>query len=71
MRNSITITEGKYGYFLTIDGSHIKRGWKNEILATPSNYPPNNWVASEWDSIASLRKFWNDYKGIILQKINN
>jgi hypothetical protein len=68
MNNTIEITKGKYGYFLTINGFHIKRSWENEILVTRTNYPPSNWVASEWDSLSSLRKFWNNYRQIILNK---
>ena len=68
MRNSIEITKGCLGYFLTVNGFHIKRGFDGKIIARHSEYPANNWIASEWDSIASLRKFWNDYRLIILHK---
>jgi hypothetical protein len=68
MTNSIKITRGKHGYFLTVNQFHIKRGWTNEIIATKTDYEPNNWISSEWVSITELRKFWNKYRLIILNK---
>lgn len=69
MENSIEIQNGKLGFFLVVNGFAIKRNFMGEIYATYLNdYNANNWIATEWDSIKSLRGFWNDYKYIILDK---
>ena len=68
MTNSIQIHKGKLGFLLKVNGYAIKRNFIGEIIVTKTNYPPNNWIASEWDSIKSLKGFWNDYQYIILSK---
>lgn len=68
MSNSIEIHTGKFGFFLKVNGFAIKRDFTNQIHASKTQYPPTSWNASEWDSISSLRKFWNDYRLIILSK---
>jgi hypothetical protein len=68
MTNSIEIQKGKLGFFLVVNGCAIKRNFTGEIIATKTNYEANNWIASEWDSIKSLRGFWNDYKYIVIDK---
>ena len=66
MKKSIVITRGKLGYFLSINNFHIKRTLNNQIEVAHSAYHPNNWICTEWDSISSLRKFWNKNKALIL-----
>ena len=68
MKNSIEIQEGKLGFFLVVNGFAIKKNFSGEIIVTQTNYKVNNWIATEWDSIKSLKAFWNDYKYIILDK---
>lgn len=66
MKNTIKIHEGKLGFFLVVNGFAIKRNFVGEIKASYLNgCKANNWVATEWDSIKSMRSFWNEYKYII------
>ena len=71
MQNTIKITYGKYGCFLSVNGFAIKRAFDNDILVTPCCGTPNNWIATEFVSIQALRKFWNDYRQIIVHKTMN
>ena len=69
MKNSIEIQKGKLGFFLVINGYAIKRNFVGDICATHLGiHDANNWIATEWDSIKSLRKFWNGHQSMLLNK---
>lgn len=65
MKNYIKISIGNYGFFLSINGKAIKQN-SNGLIEATETLKPNNWIATEFASLQSLRTFWTNYKALIM-----
>lgn len=65
MKNYIEISIGNHGFFLSLNGKAIKQNCNGLIEATET-LKPNNWIATEFASLQSLRAFWTNYKDLII-----
>lgn len=64
----IGIERGKYGFFLKVGDYYIRREWNGVITLTRA-LQGSPWIANEWASIPALRKFWNDYRIILITMV--
>jgi hypothetical protein len=70
MKKVISIEYGDFGLFLKVNGKAIKRNSNGEIKANFCGGKMNNWIATEWVNVKSLRQFWNEYRQIIIHESN-
>jgi len=70
MENQIEISTGANGFFLSINGKAIKQNPNGSIESTQT-LKANNWIATEFASIKSLRSFWANYRVLILHITKN
>jgi hypothetical protein len=68
MNTSIKIVNGPKGYILTVDGMYINFSFSsdNPPVRAIRNELGIPYGSTEWVSIEAVRRFWNNYRQIIV-----